>query len=274
MTNRFVLNKVDENGNLGSDFERDLIERRYRKDNFWLKPFMMVAILLGCVLADIVNLRQLMSTFLYDSPLFLIIAVMALIIGLDVGPVFLGINIKLYKQKYKIDNMVIWGFVIAFILAAAVNITLRIVTRELAFPDNSTFSLEPDLIKSTFYAMGVALFPIITSIVSLLASYTMADPLRDDLKKLELESAELTLISYQLDSIVKEYEADSDFLNRLLQNDEDKYKAAYNMILSKKEEYFDYVREKFHEHLGDPAEINRPAPKPQLDKEDNENESK
>ena len=234
--------------------------------------------MLLCAAADLVSFMQLFSSFLYDNLSLRFIAIFAMLMAFEIAPIYLGYTMKKREQGYNIRDFLTIGFVASFVMAAVVNVVLRIITKDLAFPDFSNLAASSSALGSAtmagtrsnalYYASAFAVLPIITSVVSFLASFTMANPLRDEMKKLEHEHVKIAESIGQIQAILKEYDADLEHFDRLLIDDSNKYGAAFAMIQKKRELYFDYVRELFNEYLKDSTEIGRPIKKPEVKKED------
>lgn len=60
----------------------------------------------------------------------------------------------------------------------------------------------------------------------------------------------------RLDAIIGDYDAEADFAEQIVKDDEAKYNEMKKLQKAKVVGYCDYVREKLKEHLGDPTSNN------------------
>ena len=194
------------------------------------------------------------------------ICIIGMILATDISPAYLGYNMKKRALGYNVEAISIWVPFVALILGLAINFLLRVATHEIVFPDFSNLNNTSVLgggaaaestgsSRSIFYAVFFAILPVITSLVAFIASYTMSNPLVAEKKKLEQADIELTQHIDQLEAIISEYDSENDYLSRMLNEDEQKYNAALSMTISHKHEYYDYVRQRIAEHLGNPGAV-------------------
>jgi len=262
-----TLYKVDKQGNLIFT-QNDLQRARYKTETFWYQPWILLAIMIACAIVDAANFSQLFDGFLLDSDFIRYVSIGAMIIAFEVAPVYFAFSLKKYAMGYNIEKWSILIPLAAFIMAIIVNVILRIVTKDLVFRDitigtsllsNSVQTPVNPLPNALYYSIFFAALPLITACVSFAAAFSMANPLRDELKKLDIEKGLILEKIGQIKPIIEEYEADKGFLERLKENDDDKYSAALNMIEKKRDTYLDYVRQRINEHLSDPSDISHPV---------------
>ena len=256
---------IDRQGNLSFALRADLARRFGRSDSGWESPVVSILIMAACGILDFTMFHQLFSSFLYDSLAVRTLSIIGMLIGFDLAPIYLGIVLKKRKQGLNAGMVTEIVMIVAFAMAFIANIALRIAVRKLILPDilfSNTFD-DGTAISTALhvnfpmvYALFASALPVVTSFVSFGVSYQSANPLRARVQRLKEEQIRTEDAIAQIEAVLMEYEADSDYLNRLLEEDEQKYRNMLEIIQERTLLYCDYVRERLKEHLGDPTSNN------------------
>ncbi len=264
-TNKHTLYSIDPQGQLVFSRRKELAADFGKSDSIWEHPAASLIIMGLCALLDLIMFHQLFSSFLYDSLFVRILSIIAMLIGFDVAPIYLGIVLKKRSQGFRTDRTVQAVLVLAFLAALTANVVLRIAVKDLVLPDYSSASTsvmgsvsneESRNDLALIYAVIVSLFPVITSLVSYAVSFHSSNPLKARIRKLKEEQVGLEDDIVELEAILTEYAGDEDYYERLLHEDMRKYESILAMIREKGYLYCHYVRECIKEHLGDPAATN------------------
>ena len=193
------------------------------------------------------------------------LSTMGLLIGLDIAPIFLGKALKNRSQGFNASKGMIFVLFLAFTIAAAFNMALRIKLKDIVLPDfsASATSLIGDVEQSAgnndiafLYAIFVASIPIITSLASFGISFNTSNPLKDEIVKLRASKKAIEDGIIETEAILSEFESDRDYYTRLLEDDDEKYNQTIELIEEKAVYASDYVKEKIKEKLGDAAATN------------------
>lgn len=262
---------LDSNGNLTFDALPHIIAKAYAALNAFEHPAAAYFVMLVCGTLDFIVFNQLFRSFLYDNGLMRSLSVIAMLIGFDFAPIYLGMKLRQRDQGYRVSSTITFLLIAAFVLAFIVNVGLRLVLRDVILPGEVLEA--PSILESLGvqpvetvtrevnplalpYAVAVALFPLITSFASFGISYATADPLRDELRRLEKQKL---LVEQELcctDSTLKKIEADDTFLSS--RSDEDQKNLDLMLALNVEHVLLccDYVRQKLKERTQDAAQIN------------------
>ena len=281
-----TLYQIDGNGNVHYGVREGIVRSRYKPCSFWNRPVFLVATIVVCALIDYFCFSQVLGSFLLDSAPVRSMSICALLFAFDFVPIYLGENLRKRSQGYNVSIVLLACMIGCFVVAFAANVLLRFTFRDIVLPDFS--SAQSQSAFGSFdggasaaaiagsaagtsaaantgaassagspYALPYAIFasvlPLLTSIGSFTISFVMSNPLADELKKLEEEHIMLASCAGQLDAILREYDSDPDFYERLMKDDDEKYVEMKQMIYAKRGSYRDYVRERLKEHLGDAA---------------------
>ena len=257
------LYQVDDDGNLNFRPLDKLHQDKYKPDSVWNHTWVLLLIVILCMVADFASFSSLFAAFLYDNAFLRWICVIGMVLIFEVAPVYLSYNLKKRACGYNVETISIVIPLIAFVVGAIINIALRIATRNDAFPDLSnmttsviggaTVTKPANSSKPIIYAIFFAILPILTSLIAFAATYTMSNPLEWERKKLEKARIELTKHIDQMEAILQEYNSDNNYLERMLSEDERKYRAALLTIHGQRDEYFDYARQRISEFLASPG---------------------
>lgn len=259
------LYKIDNQGHLKFPLRAEIVRNFGKADSVWEHPAASVFIMTVCGLLDFVMFRQLFSSFLYDSKVVQMFSIIAMLIGFDVAPIYLGHVLKNRRQGLNSSVIAAVFYGTAFMVAFIANIILRIAVKDMVLPDlsltmtsilggtsetNTTNSL------ALIYALFASTMPVITSLVSFGVSFQSSNPLRKRVKKLREEQITIEDNIVEIEALLMEYEEDLDHFKRLLEEDEQKYQNMIEMLHEKTVFYCDYVRERLKEHLGNPTSSN------------------
>lgn len=257
--------KINKNGNIVFHTGSDVRKLHYQPKSLLERPIAAYIVMILCAVLDFTLFYQLLSKALYDDPMTMYMTTVGLLIGFDFAPCYLGMKLREANQGYKINKILLVALAGSFVLAFAVNFYLRIVMRDLALPDLSTTT---SLLGTTqtvsssnslapAFALFAAILPAVTSLCSFGISYAISNPLRKELETLEKETGMLEDDIIQTKSILKEYETDADYYERIQADDDDRYKECVAKTCEKAMFYADYVRERIKEFLkNDPSGIN------------------
>ena len=256
---------MNTKGNLLYSTEGDVLRHRYSPDSVFEHSNAGLVILFICAAVDFTLFYQMFSKILYDSPVLLVISIIAMIVGFDFGPVYLGMLWKRDKQGYNVDRLMICALAAIFVFAFVVNFAMRIAIRDIALPDLA--SDMSSIISGTaresaknplapVYSVFAATLPLITSVVSFVVSNVTYNPLLAEKKKLEEAMLDLDNDIMITKSTLTEYDADSNMLERMLIDDDNRYDSAIGAVYTIAKMYEDYVRERIKEEMGDAAASN------------------
>lgn len=256
--------KIGQQGNIDFNLRKEIARDHGTGDSGWEHPIVSAVIMLVCGLLDFVMFKQLFGAILWDSVVLQMLSIIALLIGFDLAPVYAGIVIKKIQQGFKGKRYIATMMGVAFIIAFVGNLLLRLETKDIIMPDTSaissysmgtTTSTESSL--PLLYACFASVMPLITSLVSFGVSLHSSNPLRGRLVKLEKEQVKLEDDIEEIESILEEYDADEDYMKRLIEDDDEKYNKVLEMVRERGMMYCDYVRERIKEHLGNPVSTNQ-----------------
>ncbi len=265
-TNKNKLYIINEQGHLEFPLRRVLFDRATKSDSLWESPNMAAIIMATNMVLDSVLFYQPFSRILYDSPHALFLSILAMLIGFDLAPIYLGIVLKKRSQGLKSEMVLVVILVTAFTLAFVGNILLRIELRDQILPDYSDSGTSLMGIEETnntnshlalLYAIFCGFLPVITSLVSFGISFLTSNPLKARYMKAKKEQILLEDCIVQLEATLLEYNSDSEKeVERLMEEDEKLYMNTKNILREQACYYADYTREKIKEHLGDAASNN------------------
>ena len=244
--------------------------RKYRADTPLDRSFVPYLIMLLCGTVDAACFISLFQLISYDSPFLLACQVLGFLFAFDVVPLYLGIQFRRVRQGISPDRFIMWLALAVCVMACALNIVLRLMTMDQMAPDLSsaatsfvgTTAAEPQEVQAAgtdSSALGLALvgivIPFLTSLGSFFISYLTYDPLLTR-KRLEEEMlAEKRDELRRFDAILAEYDADPDFAEHLVQDDQEKYEGMKRTQRALVVSYADYVRQRLKEYLGNPTAI-------------------
>lgn len=262
------LISIDRNGEFVYHGLNSHIGKKYRADTPLDKSFVPYLVMALCAIVDASVFISLFKMISYDSPFMVGISVTGCLFAFDVVPLYLGIQLRRIKQGLSKDKFIMWMALVVCILACAMNVVLRLMTMEQLSPDLSsattnyfgTVSQETQATGIDATAIALTIFgivlPVLTSVGSFFISYLTYNPLKVR-KRLEEELiTEKKDEIRRLDAILAEYDADTDFAEHLVQDDEGKFQEMKKMQRALVLSYCDYVRQRLKEHLANPTAIN------------------
>lgn len=262
------LISIDHNGEFVYHGLNSHISKKYRADTPLDKSFVPYLIMVFCAIVDASVFISLFKMISYDSPFMLGVQVAGCLFAFDVVPLYLGIQLRRIKQGISKDRFIMWLALVVCVLACVMNVVLRLMTVEQMSPDLSsattsyfgTVAQESQTTSIDATAVALTIFgiilPVLTSVGSFFISYLTYNPLKVR-KRLEEEMlAEKKDEIRRLDAILTEYDADTEFAEYLVQDDEGKFEEMKKMQRAMVISYCDYVRQRLKEHLATPTAIN------------------
>lgn len=259
-----ALYTSNEQGELIFD-DTDSRRYNYKSDSFFSSLPFQLLILVTCAVTDFASFSQMFSILLYDSQIMRWLAVVGMLVAFEIIPIIVANNLKKYVSGYKSSAILTAALFIIFFCGVALNIYLRYTTRDAVFPnlDSYTRSMfgsgEIAADMSNPNALPLALFfgllPVFTSVVSFGCAYMLFNPLKKEKQNLEKSCALLIDEVNRYSATIQEYDADADFLERILEGDDAQYEAALARIASQVSYLKNHARQRIKEHLLTPAAI-------------------
>lgn len=262
------LISIDQNGEFVYHRLNSHTSKKYRADTPLDKSFVPYLIMAFCAIVDASVFISLFKMISYDSPFMLGVQVSGCLFAFDVVPLYLGIQLRRVKQGLSKDRFIMCMALVVCVLACAMNVVLRLMTIEQMSPDlssaatsyfgtvaqdNQTSGVDATAVALTIF--GIVL-PVLTSVGSFFISYLTYNPLKTR-KRLEEEMlTEKKDEIRRLDAILSEYDADMEFAEHLVQDDDGKFEEMKKMQRAVVISYCDYVRQRLKEHLATPTAIN------------------
>ena len=268
-TNNLI--SIDRNGEFVYHGLNSHTSKKYKADTPMDKSFVPYLIMVLCGTIDAACFINLFKMISYDSPFLLGIQVAGFLFAFDVVPLYLGIQFRRIKQGLSKDKFIMWLAFIVCAMACVLNIVLRLMTMDQMAPDLSsattsfigTAAQEVQVSEETGVdptALGLALvgivIPFVTSLGSFFISYLTYNPLMVRKRNEEELLGEKKDEIRRLDAILFEYDADAEFAEHLIQDDEGKFQEMKKMQRALVLSYCDYVRQRLKEHLANPTAIN------------------
>ena len=261
------LISIDHNGEFVYHGLNSHVSKKYRADTPLDKSFVPYLIMVFCAIVDASVFISLFKMISYDSPFMLGIQVAGCLFAFDVVPLYLGIQLRRIKQGLSKDKFIMWMALVVCILACAMNVVLRLMTMEQLSPDLSSATTnyfgnvaqesQATGIDATAIALTIfgIVLPVLTSVGSFFISYLTYNPLKVRKRFEEEMITEKKDEIRRLDAILAEYDADTDFAEHLVQDDEGKFQEMKKMQRALVLSYCDYVRQRLKEHLANPTAI-------------------
>ena len=265
-TNNLI--SIDCNGEFVYHGLNSHISKKYRADtplDKYVVPYLIMAF---CAIVDASVFISLFKMISYDSPFMLGVQVAGCLFAFDVVPLYLGIQLRRIKQGLSKDRFIMWLALVVCVLACVMNVVLRLMTMEQMSPDLSSATTsyfgtvaqesQTTSIDATAVALTVfgIILPVLTSVGSFFISYLTYNPLKVRKRFEEEMLVEKKDEIRRLDAILTEYDADTEFAERLVQDDEGKFEEMKKMQRAVVISYCDYVRQRLKEHLATPTAIN------------------
>lgn len=265
------LISVDRNGEFMYHGLNSHTNKKYKADTPMDKSFVPYLIMALCGSIDAACFINLFKLISYDSPFLLAIQVAGFLFAFDVVPLYLGIQFRRIKQGISKDKFIMWMALIVCAMACVLNIVLRLMTMDQMAPDLSASTVsfigstpqgvqesEATGVDATALCLALVgiVIPFVTSLGSFFISYLTYNPLMVRKRNQEELIAEKKDEIRRLDAILFEYDADTEFAEHLLQDDEGKFQETKNMMRALVLGYCDYVRQRLKEHLANPTAVN------------------
>lgn len=268
MSNSNSIISMDCNGEFVYRGLNSHISKKYRADTPLDQSFIPYLIMVFCAVVDASVFINLFKMISYDSLFMLTVQVAGCVFAFDVVPLYLGIQLRRIKQGLSKDKFIMWMALVVCILACAMNIVLRLMTMEQLSPDLSSATtnyfgnvaqeshatgIDATAIALTIF--GIVL-PVLTSVGSFFISYLTYNPLMVRKRNQEELIAEKKDEIRRLSAIIFEMEADPEFAEHLIQDDEGKFQEMKKMQRALVVSYCDYTRQRLKEHLANPTAVN------------------
>lgn len=256
---------IDSQGNLHFSTRSGKTERAIESRSGWEKNAMAVIVMIICAVLDFVVFKQLFGTILYDHLVIQYLSVIGCLIAFDLGPIYLGMELKKEYQGLRSSRVIQIGLIAIFVMVFIGNIWLRIKVKDILVPSNgmvagSIFLNSNGEQASNEIALGYAIFsgllPLATSIVSGAISFLSSNPLMTRIKNVREQKVEMESDLVSLNAILAEYESDSEIKARLMDEDQRMLQQKVAQVMELGLWYADYVRERISEHGGEAAGTN------------------
>lgn len=265
------LISIDRNGGFVYNGLNSHTGKKYKADTPMDKSFVPYLIMALCGTIDAACFINLFKMISYDSPFLLALQVAGFLFSCDVVPLYLGIQFRRIKQGLSKDKFIMYFAFTVCAMACVLNIVLRLMTMNQMAPDLSSATTsfigtvaqetqESEAAGVDTTALGLALvgivIPFVTSLGSFFISYLTYNPLMVRKRREEEMLAEKKDEIRRLDAILFEYDADTEFAEHLIQDDEGKFLEMKKMQRALVLSYCDYVRQRLKEHLANPTANN------------------
>ena len=227
-----------------------------------IKPQTLLIIIVASIV-DFSSLFMIFTNILLQHVWFLWILSGAIGLLLSFTPIMW---VYLYKQRhYRLQHVhtvllvTLPAFVIAFV---GMLFWLRFATRDLEFAANQSSivlagqALQQEAISNpAALPMAVLLcaVPLFTVLINTFVAWIFENPVRDRLHRLEFAQNALVTEISELNAVIAEYTADSNYKQRLLDEEMAKYEAVIGEIGARADFYKTYVRIRIAEKLREPA---------------------
>lgn len=251
---------IDDHGNLNFDTLKKVEQKENEENTIWQKQIVYLFLLILCFLADLISFTQLFSSFLYDSLFIRLVGITGFLIVFEGCSLYGGMYWKYKRQGYTVENMILLMLVSTFTLAVALNIILRIVTANIAFPDltnnvtsvigNNVTTQSTSSSNSIYYALLFAFIPVMSSCISFAVCCLITDPLKNEKRKYAQNKNMLKSDINAKTATLEEYSNEDAFKKNTMRMDSIEYHDQWQKILDQRKYYCDYVRAKLKEHLG------------------------
>ena len=243
--------EFDNQGNLQSSVMKFVRALDDRPASIWENKVFSYIVVIGLMIFDFMFIFQLFDSVLYDSLLLKIGAIFGALVVYEIFPIYVSRTYKEKVQGYPVMKWMVYALLIAFGCAVILNLSLRIYYRELSFPNFSQVNILMNGSEqqgeagtsAMLLALFFGLFPVFTSMLSGYISYVGYNPLKEEIARLQDSYDIISDESCKVESILSEYEADSNYKERLLADDQSKYEAILEMIRKMNYEYKDYSRQ-------------------------------
>lgn len=234
---------------LVNDLNSD-IKKKFKSDTALDKSFIAYIVMAVCACIDAMCFYSLFALISFDSPLMLATEVVGLLIGFDLIPCYLGIQLKRLKAGMEKDKFILWIALSATVIGVLINLVLRAATIKLISPDGV---VDATAISITVFGCFI---PFVTSLASFFVSYLTYNPRKEKIRKQELLLNKKQDDIRRLQAYLDEYDANPDFAENLLSDDEKKYESMKKYQTALALSYAEMVRQRLKCHLADPTANN------------------
>lgn len=206
---------------------------KYKADTPFDHSLVPYLILVFCAAVDGAVFYSLFSAISYDSPMLLMVQIAGFLFGFDVVPIYIGIHLRRLRQRLSRDWFILWLALGACALVVGMNVVLRLTTMEKMAPvsplQTSFLGALPTAGRDTGTIAGLTVFgigiPLVTSVGSFFISYMTYDPMKIRRKREEERIAEKRDEIRRLEAVLADYDAELDFAEHLLAEDQGRYEA-------------------------------------------------
>lgn len=230
-----------------NDIERN-IRKKYEPDSFYMRTFFGFIIMSLCILIDIFFYYTLFRLISYDNPKLIWLEVAGLSLASDLVPIYIGIFTKRRAQGLCREKKSLLIASIITILALLTNALIRLLTIKIVSPSSD---VEYSTIAVTLFAIVV---PVLTSVSSSVISFFIYDPLKRQMRDLEISMAHHSENVRRYKAIISDYVLEENEEARLLALDEEQFRIASETIYEDAVRISNIIRVKFMEYLGNPAD--------------------
>jgi hypothetical protein len=255
--------------------ETNSMRHNYKSDSFFSSLPFQLLILIVCAVTDFASFNQMFSITLYDSQMMRWVSVLALLVIFEIIPIVAANNIKKRVTGYGGAPPILSAILIlGFLCGVALNVYLRYATRDTVFPNldsytrsmfgNGDIMAEMTNPNALPLSLFFGLLPVFTSVVSFGCAYMLFNPLQKEKQDLEKDYSLLTDEANRYSAIIKEYDADANFNERILEGDNAQYEAARARIAGQANYLKNYTRQRIKEHLATPAAISALSLAPEI----------
>lgn len=204
---------------------------KYRADTPFDHSIVPYLILVFCATVDGAVFYSLFSAISYDTPLVLMVQIAGFLFGFDVVPIYIGIHLRRLRQRMTRDWFILWLALSACVLVVGLNIVLRLTTMDAGSQVMTASFIggfaapQRDIATAaglTVFGIGI---PMVTSMGSFFISYMTYDPMKLRRKREEERIAEKRDEIRRLEAVLADYDAEVDFAEHLLAEDQGRYEA-------------------------------------------------
>lgn len=238
--------------------------------SFWAHPIIITGLTIALSFADALVLYSVLDVAMLQSEYMG--KIMAFTIALVLNFIPLLVAKFIHQAIYNIKRFaLLWAVIsiVAFLLLFSATVYLRFayrdnygsssttqLTNQIATSDESDTANESEDTEQKGLAVVILLClePLVTSIVNFGLAYLTDDELRERLNQLRIRRLELMEIESDLQAALANMDVD---LQRLIDLDEERYKAAQDDVLARCEFLKALARHYLAEHLADPSSISK-----------------
>lgn len=228
---------------------------------FWQYPIYMYIIIFILSVADFASLYTIFSYILMQNPVFLWILTGVIALILVLIPVLLAKI--LHKRTLEPSTVPNWQPVLMIFVLVVMLVFiywLRFNTKDMGFSyagnlmtgiggESAMTSAEASSPAAGPMVYILCFLPVCNSVISFFLTWISLDPIKQAL----LNRVKIFESLCELGAAEAEFTAYNGFLNRLIDEDRNKFAGALDEVQALRDYLMDYVRVRIAEHLGDPA---------------------